>query len=252
MNQHKFEGSLMNCLKCFRPANDPIHCLSESLATARDIKLYGPNNQVAPPICMGHTCPSCKKTWNHNYDCGKVDIHGLCIDCAQQTASDINRLKHIEEIGFQAKSLTPREVKELQLDHEQFVVLNITHIPGATAPDGKPLENPNWQADLAAHIKSIEVQIEKCKVKISGAHKARASQEVQDLNKISPEEREQFLRDAQRNRTPKPPKSLAVARDEPLRGTQREKAIMSMLKMLHKDDTPANRLYITKNMLGED
>lgn len=238
MNNHIFEGNLITCLKCFKSKSDPIHICFWNAGVANTqicpVTLYDSSNKPIHPTCAGHTCPSCKKTWNHSYDCGKVDSHGLCMDCAQQTAAEINRPSHILEIanGKNFRQLSGLEQQTLLLDHEQFVVLNIIRLP-----DGS--ENPEWQVKLSEHIQQLERMIEQYKIKVASSYKARAAKEVQDLNKLTPEEKEQFLKDASRNRIPKvrEPKE----KDVPLTGTKKEKAILSLLKMLHKQDTPENR-----------
>lgn len=184
MIDHEFTGSLSNCLICFKTREQ--HSFTA---------LYSPQATPIPPTCPGHQCPSCKKEWSHQYFCGENSIHGYCTDCAQQTAAQINRPMNIEELKAKdTEIIDARRQKELQLEHEDFIVLNIVHLP-----DGS--DNPDWPAKMQEHIKNMKEMQLKYKVYESAAHQVRARQEVQDLNKLTEEQKEQYLRDAKRGKT---------------------------------------------------
>lgn len=250
MNQHKYEGSLIACLKCFKKPSDPVHSIEFKAPSLLAINnnqeapiavpiLFDGKNQAIKPTCKGHICPKCKDTWEHNYNCGSIN-NGLCEKCAQQNAAEIFRPKHIEEIKeSQGTHLTGMEATQLRLQHEEFVVLEIIQDKnGATRTD--------WQERLAEHIKIKEACIERLRIELASCTRAKARQEVQDLNKLTPEEQEQYRRDAGKLKKPKAEKAPTQA----ISGSKREKTIVGLLKLLGKEDNATNRRLV-EEMTGD-
>jgi hypothetical protein len=101
----------------------------------------------------------------------------------------------------------------LALEHKDFLVLHICKLPDGT-------DNPEWPAQMQAHIQNMREMQLKFRIYESAAREVRTDQEVQDLNKLTEEQKEQYLRDAKRNmvehkekqsKQPKEPKPESIA-----------------------------------------
>jgi hypothetical protein len=211
MTNHEYSGSLTNCLICYRERSEHVHDLNhlDTLppATATAVAPSpspSPSGATAPATCPGHQCPQCKKQWNHQYCCGviveaveasmSVSKFGYCTECAQQITSEINRPAHIQELAAKDTDIIDaRRQKELALEHKDFLVLHICKLPDGT-------DNPEWPAQMQAHIQNMREMQLKFRIYESAAREVRTDQEVQDLNKLTEEQKEQYLRDAKRNK----------------------------------------------------
>lgn len=141
-------------------------------------------------LCPTHTCSKCQALWAHSYICNKpANLDGLCINCARQDAVIINRPVDIEQIAqTAAPNLTGQEVAEIRLGHEN-TVWNLIH-----NPDGS--DRPDWIERLNDHRRNLERMIESLRVELVNESKMRVDKLTEDMQKLSPEEREQYKRDA--------------------------------------------------------
>jgi len=159
----------------------------------------GENDLICQPVssdaivstgCLGHTCPDCKRDWFHDYACEKSPKHtGLCIACAQQTAVIVNRPVEIEQIAMTAsQNLSGQERCGIISEHTSVVYLMIH--------DANNQLKDNWQELLHEHIRNMEVIMEKFKVKCLNTRKILTDETAKELTKLSPDERAQYVRDA--------------------------------------------------------
>ena len=189
---HIYEGKSSFCITCFKGKSDPIHHTDTKIYVSNDV---GVIEQIAVQmICSGHECARCKQVFTHDYECnihdGKRQI--LCTKCAGDSASLINRPDDIKRIEKDAHILTtPRETIEQRTEHIDFVQLNIFKLP-----DGS--DNPNYLADWQKHYDNLQRFIEKYRNYQSAALQAKADKQLEDNTKLSPEEREQYERDAKK------------------------------------------------------
>lgn len=174
--------------------------------------------------CPGHPCPQCKKTWKHDYRCEKAPtVQALCQDCASQDAAIVNRPKSLETLVQQSRSpLTGQEVATIMLEHEEFVVRRVIHKEDGTVRE-------DWQDRLVNHINAKRRLIEELRAQISASTRAKAKQECEDLTKLSPEEIEQYKRDAAKMKRRNEPK-VAKLKDE--KEKARKKALKGLCDMI--------------------
>jgi len=179
----------------FRPVSDPTRdpgpFPGENEFIADPVSLDKQEEiSKADPNCKGHTCPACHKDWFHNYACGRpIDSQGLCIQCAQQDAVIVNRPTEIEQIAqLSSTVLSGADRAGIIVEHTSTVYL-LTH------DDNNSLKE-NWQELLHEHIRNIEQIIEKLRIKQLNTRKIINDISAQELIKLSPEERAQYMRDA--------------------------------------------------------
>ena len=235
MLTHNFKGSLECCLICFRPKYDVIHGAEAAritkistvepepvdLAVKNEILqdltletfsvLQLPSEDIDPgpvpgepieiqePICStderilcaGHECSMCKRTWHHDYDCKGKKQNGLCSDCISQAVVDISRPVEIEQIAQTASSnLTGAEAAGLRIEHESFVYNMIRDDKGEVKPD--------WIEIIHSHRRDLMVKIERFRVMEMATSKIFLNTSAEELMKKTPEEIEQFKRDARK------------------------------------------------------
>lgn len=155
---------------------------------------------AAPINCPGHTCPTCSCVWLHDYTCGggKGTV-GLCHNCAQQTAANINRAGNVEQIKVLENAiLTGAEIVNIMNEHESFVVLNL-----CKDQSGADLPSDVWQANIAAHRLDLRKKIEALRAREMATSRVMAKRQTEDMLKLSPEEREAYEKSAKRNAKPK-------------------------------------------------
>ena len=179
MKPHIYEGNANFCLQCFKVKSDPIHLdIKVDILDSHGIVLN------EGPLCPGHACVKCKRDWFHDYRCNRTSVYDvLCESCCRQSAADINRPSNLDLLTNQ--SLTGRDIVQIELEHDEFIVLNILH-----KPDGSI--NPDWREQLVDHIKNLESMIQKLRVKLSISYRKKADQEYEEVTRLSPEERKSF------------------------------------------------------------
>lgn len=190
----------------------------------KQIKEEKPEEVKKP--CPGHPCPECGNDWKHPYDCNKerTQTKGLCRNCSQQAASEINRPKSIEVIKKESESpLTGREEAELFNRTYDFAVKNLIY-----DPDGK--ERADWNDRVQKFIDAkLRIQHE-LRIELSAARKAQVKKQTDDLSKLSPEEIAQYKRDAAKLKKPKEKKNGEAAPAKT--SDERQKAHKKVLKGL--------------------
>jgi hypothetical protein len=147
--------------------------------------------------CAGHACATCTKIWHHDYDCSaREQKPALCPECCAQSAVEINRSQTIEQIAqLSSQNLTGRETIECMLEHEQFVVHELIYDPKTK------VEYPDWMERVNNHRRDIARNIEKWKIRDLATSKAVMRKHAEDVSKLTPEEVEQYKRDARRSKT---------------------------------------------------
>lgn len=142
-------------------------------------------------ICEGHTCPMCERIWQHHYNCQNKKQNGLCENCAQQAAADVNRPKSIEEIAANASPHLPANVAvERMLIGESIVYDMIHNVDGSFKPE--------WKEAVAKHFLDIQQKIESLKMNLQGGAKAHRAAQVEEMQKLSPQEIEILRKEAQK------------------------------------------------------
>lgn len=184
VQDHTFSGQTNVCEICLKDRNETIHQDNKPL-------IYTPSG-LPRDLCTGHKCPSCLITWKHEYQCNH-NRDGLCTTCASQTAADINRPAKLDEIA-QQKYITAREATEIQCEHDGVLNTLIYCI----SADGTKALREDWQQLMSEHILNLQQMIERTRNKISASYKKRAKLEVEEMNKLSPEEIEIYRRSAQK------------------------------------------------------
>jgi hypothetical protein len=247
---HQYEGTLLVCLKCYRPKSDPVHqngiqplesrvsppalnssttkaihshtcescgkteahndvdcllpptvlCESCRLMPAvqfdRMLEIEAVSHKPAPITCSGHICPVCHTSWTHDYSCKTDKKTGLCPACASQTAADISRPNEIEQIAMtEGQILSGSERAGIMIEHDS-VVYNLCH-----GSDGNLVSD--WQEKIHEHRRNLKQMIEKLRCKEMSSSRMLAKIQTEEATKLTPEEREQFLRDARRGRQTK-------------------------------------------------
>lgn len=184
VQDHAFTGSTNVCESCLKDRSETIHQDSRPVLLSPDGK--------PRTLCTGHKCPSCLTKWSHEYQCNH-NRDGLCETCASQTAAEINRPSKLPEIA-QQKYITSREAIEIQCEHDS-VVFNMIHTPG---PNGSLILKADWQQLISDHILNLQQMIERTKNKLTSVHKRRATHEIEEMTKLTPEEQETYRRSAQK------------------------------------------------------
>lgn len=227
---HHYQGIFDMCTICFKDRTDNLHILDTS--KPRILNSAGQLPSLAP-LCLSHKCPMCSCTWEHDYKCGH-SRPGLCARCASQTAAEINRPAKLDEIKQQTH-ITAIDAKNIQCEHESLVY-NMIYEQSST---GAHLRD-NWQQLIANHLLNMEQMIEATRNKIAAARGVRAKAEIEDLGKLTPEEAEQYKRDAKKLKTKtaekieKEKKKVADSREYHI--NKMIVLLMSMNKKLTKED----------------
>ncbi len=203
---------------CSKPEHDPIHIKPEP-KKEQQVKLYREDNALSPSLCAGHKCPSCSSIWTHNYFCGN-ERPGLCFRCASQTSVEINRPSNLEEIQ-KTRYITGRESQEIKVEHDAFVY-NMTH-------NGDHSLKEDWQQKLSDHILNMQQMIERLNNKISASHQRKASNQMEEMSKLSPEERESYLSASRRQ---KKVKTEAASKEKQKKSETREYMVNKMAASL--------------------
>jgi len=182
------------------------------------------NERITVPVslpasassCKGHACPDCKKDWFHDYDCDKPSKStGLCVACAQQTAVICNRPVEIEQIAMtSSQNLSGQERIFVISEHSALVYSNIHN------PDGTLKEN--YQEWIHEHIRNMEIIRERFQVKCLNARKILTEEMAKELTKLSPAERAQYVRDA--NKVQRQVKSEAANPEKKEKAEAKDKA----------------------------
>lgn len=216
MENHKYEKSTNTilCKKCWKPklheyhlefldADDIIpaklgtknhdsraaeYVLDTPLSDAQERQLKQHENSKEPD-CYGHTCPVCGIRWSHNYKCWpgkdiKDNMH--CPKCFGQAVVEIHRNDDIIQM-LNAKVTSAKEISELMLQHESFVVLEAS-------------KSDNFESWCAAHINNLRELIEKNNAKIYATRAALVKLRKENDSKLTPEEIEQYKRNAARQK----------------------------------------------------
>ncbi len=218
MKPHIYEGKSLFCLNCFRDKSDSIH-------TSNIILQVGKQDIIVNEDCPGHKCAKCNHNWFHNYVCKRSDraiTDTICQKCIGDSSVLINRMSDLDRIANQER-ITPREAKEIEIEHESFLVLNIFHDPKTG------LDNPNWLEDWTVMYKNFELMIEKIKIKQSSMMKGKAQKQLEENTKLSPEERMQYERDAKKR---KKTDDLAMANDKEAKKKAYERTLKSIAATL--------------------
>jgi ABC-type transporter lipoprotein component MlaA len=139
----------------------------------------------------------------------------LCIACAQQTAVIVNRPVEIEQIAMTgSQNLSGQERCGIISEHTSVVYLMIH--------DANNQLKDNWQELLHEHIRNMEVIMEKFKVKCLNTRRILTDETAKELTKLSPDERAQYVRDA--NKVQRQLKSEAANPEKKEKAEAKEKA----------------------------
>jgi len=267
-DRHKFVGQLNMCIRCLKKSNDPIHLYGEHKHTCevcqrevpctdgictlpehivcsfctdlrpgaileKAIEKTQTDINVADVYCSGHKCPSCESTWRHDYKCGNTNLTGLCQNCAQVTAAHINRPKNLEVI-VKHQTLTAKESSELSLQYREFMVKNF-----ALQEDGKTPRPESETIDLIMnHIQNLRNIQEKSRINEREALELLAETQTKEAMKISPDQREDFKRLADRNKRRDAETEIAKSEKKVAKKEKYKNEIADILKRLGKKVDP--------------
>ena len=146
------------------------------------------NEQFATANCKGHKCDDCEETYYHTYDCNNKKRVSLCEKCAGQSSVLIHRPEAILQMqNDQTKILSGAEQASLLLEHEEFVVHNLIY-------DTQGNEYPDWMEKISAHRQDIKRNIEKWNIKAIATSKAVMRKNLEDVIKLSKEDREEYAK----------------------------------------------------------
>ena len=178
--------------------------------------------------CPSHTCPKCDEVWKHDYDCKKDRKHSaLCVDCASQSAVLINRPNEIEQLAMTSGSLIPgSEASNIMLDYDN-VIYELIHLSGS---DPRPLKS-DWQELIHKDRYQLKQIIERLKCKMQSNSRMMMKVQTEEVTKLSPEEREQYERDARRAKQ-KPATSKGEKSSSTPKVIDQKKAYNDMIKNL--------------------
>jgi hypothetical protein len=148
-------------------------------------------------LCAGHICSSCSRNWEHTKEecagkqCKSGRKSGQCKDCAGQTVVIGNRANEIDQIAqTSGEVVTGKERVEAQLDGE-IRLFNLLH-----NQDGKILDN--FLEIAHVHFRSLRQMQEKLKCLEIGGRKRLMEIQTEEFSKLTPEEQEQYERDAKK------------------------------------------------------
>ena len=100
-------------------------------------------------LCYGHKCPSCGRAFSHAYKCWPGTTEVLhCPDCHAQATAEIHRPDDILQL-LKKDYMTAREITEILIEHEAFVVRNIIR-------DENNELRSDYEERVAAHILNME------------------------------------------------------------------------------------------------
>jgi hypothetical protein len=138
--------------------------------------------------------------------CGKAfDTTGTkCLECielewkgkddaasASQDAAEINRTNNVAALV--AEVLTPREAVERDLSSYHFAVRNL-------ARDENDAERPDAIERIDNHIKDLARKIEQFRIDTGAARRLKAELQTVKVAKLTPEEREKYLKESRNAR----------------------------------------------------
>lgn len=230
---HHYQGIFDMCTICFKDRTDNLH-ISDTIASGPRILNSAGHLPALAPICLSHKCPTCHSEWQHDYKCNHTRP-GQCPRCASQTAAEINRPAKLDEIKQQTY-ISAADAKNIQCEHESLVY-NMIYEQSST---GAHVLRENWQQLVANHLLNMEQMIEATRNKIAATRGVRAKAEIEDLGKLTPEEAEQYKRDAKKLKTKtaekieKEKKKVADSREYHI--NKMIVLLMSMNKKLTKED----------------
>lgn len=179
-------------LGCLDPATVQFCPLCAERRILQNAAKQDPNAAKAI-TCPGHECPTCKKTWTHNYNCtSRKTGNGLCERCAQEAAVEIGRPQTIEQLAMLSSSnLSGWEVSKIFNAHSEFVTKNLIL-------DENGVERPDWYERINVHRRELKKQIEMLRIHEHATSKVVVDKMTEDMTKLSPEEIEQYKRDAKK------------------------------------------------------
>jgi len=230
MEKHKFValGHTLVCGKCYRPKLHELHLddldstdikvvemptVNREISVAKqagELVVMTPNedpkgikdktlpnhpDESNKPDCYGHICPGCGRLWRHDYKCWpdpKIKNSMWCGPCAatnefKQAVADGHRHDDIGALEQYVEKhcliSDPKDLKEAEIEHESFCANEIRN-------------NPNF--NFAGHLRDLQSKIELFNAKISGAARAKANWQLEEARKLTPEELEQFKKNASR------------------------------------------------------
>lgn len=166
--------------------------------------------------CPSHFCELCKKKFSHSLgECFKPEVKTqVCYTCqilsipthtllnesiskTQRTndaheeyareigdvSTEAHRAHDLEQIVAGQHILSGKELAEIELEHESFLISQL---------NGK--SSQEIEDFLEKHIIDLKAKIEKFQKQIQSTHKVRADKRQEITAKMSPEEREAYLR----------------------------------------------------------
>lgn len=203
---HIFEGNGSFCLKCFKSYVVGNHLsqasveLSKPKVSILDFIVAKSQPAAEPePIfqCAGHVCSSCGSKIVHNYDCTEnnrklSDL--LCAKCTESAAVSLNRESDLDFLE-NLEAITPKDAKEIDLAHEAFLETNIYR-----NPDGTERPQEIWQPLWEKHYANLMASMERFKIRASVAYRTKAKKQIDEIAKLSPQERAEFNKLAKQQR----------------------------------------------------
>jgi hypothetical protein len=171
------------------PSTDNDFHPTEDMAIISDgiSKLPHQNLHTTEPDCYGHICPTCRKSWMHSYKCWpnpKVSEEMYCPEHFGQCVVEMHRTNDIKKL---VEKVPVDRLKEMQLEHESFCVLEAT-------------KSGNYEEWFEKHLLNLKEMQIKLANHEAGAKKARAGLRQEDAGKLTTEEITQFTRDASRQK----------------------------------------------------
>jgi len=215
-NPHKFEPISQYsklCKLCLKPKLDELHLENLGPEDFTNVKppaevprspeiVYEkpPNNSIenriksaAPetnqPDCYGHTCPVCNVRWSHDYKCWPGTQESLA--CPMHFGTVMSEIKRLDDI---TELIKPSEneaafLASQRIEHESFVKLQVNK-----------LSYDEFEQWCAAHIRSLRALIEQYNNKIYATRSVVAGRRRLEESKLTPEERDDYLRKAKRQK----------------------------------------------------
>ena len=261
--KHKFValGHTLVCGKCYRPKLHELHLDDLDSTDIKIVEMPDTNREVSKakqigelvvmtpkedpqgikdkndpnypddsnkPNCYGHICPGCGRFFTHDYKCWpdpKIKNSMWCGQCAatnefKQAVADGHRHDDIgaleQYVGMHCLISDPKDLKAAEIEHESFCANEIR-------------TNPDF--NFEKHIKDLQLKIEVFNAQISGTARAKANWQLEEAKKLTPEELEQFTKNASRSKVKK---SSGAASDAVASEKKAKKEYQDLLKDLLK------------------
>lgn len=203
---HIFEGNGSFCLKCFKSYVVGNHIseasveLSKPKTTILDFIIakesQSPAAQEPTFKCSGHICSNCGSKITHDYDCSDRKVNDLlCGKCTESAAISLNRENDLDFLE-NLEVITPKEAKEIDLEHEIYLKENIYRDPVTKLERPQEIWQPLWEK----HYARLMANMERYRIRASTSYRTKAQKQIDEIAKLSPQERAEFNKLAKQQR----------------------------------------------------